>query len=157
MAQERDRLHVNYSVFDQTNINDKFIAKKTLRDKKNLKKSATARTTEINGDDDLENPVMGTFEAEENREVSLVPKNKDLKVKDHKQHFQKNEGTQHKQNPNQVQKGVQKPVQGQSMKSEKNEKSEKNVQSDKHKPKKPVKQDENTDAENNCIIYFNIS
>ena len=81
LAQERDRLHINYSVFDQGIINEKFINKKTIRDKRNLKKNPNSRSTEVNLDDEFENPQMGTLEMDENNDQKS-------KVKEHKEHKQ---------------------------------------------------------------------
>jgi hypothetical protein len=60
LAAERDKLHINYSVFDQ-DINSKFINKKRIKDKR--KKLGTSLTNEkadnLEDDEDFINPNAG--------------------------------------------------------------------------------------------------
>jgi hypothetical protein len=66
LSQERDRLHVNYSIFDQNSINGKFIAKKTSRDNKNKKRIHTINGTTLNDEnDDTNHPNLGTVESDD--------------------------------------------------------------------------------------------
>ncbi len=146
---ERDRLHINYSVFDQNIINEKFIAKKTMRDKKNLKKSNTTRTTEVNGDDDFENPPMGTLETQENNESLQNQKTKEIKSKEQKQ--QKHTGNEQiisnqKQNPSQNIHNMQ----SQNMKQKIQKMQEKNQSA--HNKKNKIKHEES--EESNCNYFL---
>jgi hypothetical protein len=155
LANERDRLHVNYSVFDQNVINEKFISKKTMRDKKNMKKSNTNRTTEINGDDEFENPPIGTLETHDNNQSPQIPKNREIKIKDQKQ--QKNtEQRENKEITNQNLKQIhsQNPHNTQNTQNNNKQKltkiNEKNPISEKKKSK--IKHDDS--ADDSCKFFL---
>lgn len=85
LSAERDRPHINYSVFDQ-DVNSKFIAKKTIRDNQNKKKriggANSRKTTEVADEDtvtipptsSLEQPIEEmNLESNKNRERELLP------------------------------------------------------------------------------------
>jgi type IV secretory pathway VirB10-like protein len=105
LASEKDRLHVNYSIFDQNSINGKFIAKKTMRDNKNKKRIHTVANTSVAGnDDDEQRSQTAILDAEENApnlaETPLLkpkaeyPKGKDTKSMPRPEPVQKNAPTQ---------------------------------------------------------------
>ena len=170
LAGERDRIHVNYSVFDdQNNVNNKFINKKINRDKKRSK-SITARTTEINGEEEeFTNPTMGVLEGEEIAAADLHSKtNKESKGRENTKHNthqpQKHENSsnqqkQNHQNQHQHQHPNQNQNQNQHLKNQKKKEehisnqSQKNLSSE-NKIKKNLKTSKhNVDSEDEDSKY----
>lgn len=129
LAAEKDRLHVNYSIFDQNSINGKFIAKKTMRDNKNKKRIHTTKTTEVADNEDDQRSQTEIHDTDENApnlaETSLLR----IKTENNLSSSNKGKDTKSMSKPEPVQKNA---PQSQSQSQSHN----KNINKKKEEPKR---------------------
>lgn len=129
LAAEKDRLHVNYSIFDQNSINGKFIAKKTMRDNKNKKRIHTTKTTEVADNEDDQRSQTEIHDTDENApnlaETSLLR----IKTENNPSSSNKGKDTKSMSKPEPVQKNA---PQSQSQSQSHN----KNINKKKEEPKR---------------------